>query len=427
MNSNGKLFDWKSWDQGKFPKLELHSEAKLNVLQDYVVDYIKILCSQSFGQEHFRITLVDGFSGGGLYQDGKLGSPFVLIKAVQMAEASLNLDGRKKPIRVDCDFHFIDEKKKAIECLRYQIETSDYRNWLNKNVFIHHGPFSEQYHKVVDRLKKRHPKGGARVIFFLDQCGYTKVDPNLIRIISEQLGHKAEFIINYAIEWLSDFSGNNELFRKRFQTMNLESEISAEELIKIKETGGVHWKYLVEAKIGPAFRKISGSPFFSPFYIEPVDGHRGYWLLHLAPHERARSAMMDVHWKHANSHRHFGHSGLDMLAFKADADATGYMEGMSFNELTLGSMKDKLLDDLAREVRNHHPQGIKFEDFLKTVSNHTMATRGMIAETIQELVMKSELVATGPKGNRKRSGKINGGDIIVPCHAKQLFLLNAGA
>jgi hypothetical protein len=202
--------------------------------------------------------------------------------------------------------------------------------------------------------------------------------------------------------------------------MNLGSELSVEELIKIKEAGGFHWKYLVEAKIGPAFKKISGSPFFSPFYIEPVDGHRGYWLLHLAPHERARSAMMDVHWKHANAHRHFGHPGLDMLAFKADADPTGYMPGMNFSEITLANMKIKLAEDFARTVRDHHANGVTFEEFSKSISNNTMATRAMQGEVIQYLASQGDLIVTGPKGSPKRSERINEGDIVLPCHQKQL-------
>jgi three-Cys-motif partner protein len=420
MNTHGRLFDWKSWGDGLYPELEPHSVAKLSVLQDYVIDYIRILCSKSFGQDHFRITLVDGFSGGGIYDGGKLGSPFVLINAVETAEATLNADGRSKPIHIDCNYHFIDESKKAVECLRAQFEASRYKDRLNKTVFIQHGAFEQEYYAVVDRLKKRHPKGGARVIFFLDQCGYTKVNPALIRSISENLDNKAEFIINYAIEWLADFSGNNELFRKRFITMNLGSELSVDELIRTKEEGGVHWKYLVEAKIGPAFRKIAGIPFFSPFYIEPVDGHRGYWLLHLAPHERARSAMMDVHWKHANSHRHFGHSGLNMLAFKPDADPTGYMQGMDFAHITMVDMKTKLGPDFARLIRDKYSKGVTFADFSKSVSNDTMATRQMKNDIICDLVLQEEVIVTSRQGNRKRSETIKDDDIILPCCEKQL-------
>src|SRR6266496_4968423 len=83
------LFDWSSW-QTKLPSLENHSQAKLDVLRTYVEDYIQILCTGNPGQDRFRLTLVDGFAGGGIYDGEKLGSPFVLLKAVKVAEARLN-------------------------------------------------------------------------------------------------------------------------------------------------------------------------------------------------------------------------------------------------------------------------------------------------------------------------------------------------
>ncbi len=67
-------FEWKDWNSGKLPELERHSEAKLTVLRDYVTDYICILCSDSYGRDAFRITMVDGFAGGGAYGGGKYAS-----------------------------------------------------------------------------------------------------------------------------------------------------------------------------------------------------------------------------------------------------------------------------------------------------------------------------------------------------------------
>ncbi len=32
------LFEWKNWKSGNLPSLDLHSEAKLNVLRNYVED-----------------------------------------------------------------------------------------------------------------------------------------------------------------------------------------------------------------------------------------------------------------------------------------------------------------------------------------------------------------------------------------------------
>lgn len=83
-------FQWKDWAAGNLPELEPHSEAKLSVLRSYVADYICILCADSFGRDVFKITLVDGFSGGGAYLHGRIGSPLVLLEAVAAADAKIN-------------------------------------------------------------------------------------------------------------------------------------------------------------------------------------------------------------------------------------------------------------------------------------------------------------------------------------------------
>ena len=85
-------------------------------------DYICILCADSFGREQFRITLVDGFAGGGMYATGKAGSPFVLLEAVETAEARINSGGREKPLAVDCHFYFVEEDPDAFECLATELE-----------------------------------------------------------------------------------------------------------------------------------------------------------------------------------------------------------------------------------------------------------------------------------------------------------------
>jgi hypothetical protein len=287
-------------------------------------------------------------------------------------------------------------------------------------VFLHLGTFENQCNGIAARLQDQHPKAGGRVIFFLDQCGYSQVNPVLLRGISERIKH-AEFIINFAIEWLSDFIGNNTEFRRRFRSLGLQDETSVEQLIEAKAAGGLNWKYLVESQVGPAFRKEAGSPFFSPFYIEPIQGHRGYWLLHLAPHERARSAMLDVYWRNANAHRHFGNVGLNMLAYKADADQTGYLEGMSFNDLTRQAAKVRLSEDFARVIRDSHPDGIRFDQFAKNYSNQTIANNELMAEVIAELAANGELTVTGPTGGQKRKSLIQARDIIFPCNQLQLL------
>ena len=134
--------------------------------------------------------------------------------------------------------------------------------------------------------------------------------------------------------------------------------------------------------------------------------------------------MLDVYWKNANSHRHFGHAGLNMLAYKADADQTGYLDGMTFDEITRQTVKTKLGQDFARVIRDSHADGINFEQFAKSYSNQTMANNALMAEVIAELASEDELIITGPKGSAKRSSNIQNEDIILP--GNQLhFLLSS--
>ena len=88
-----EAFKWKK--DGSCPDLEAHSATKLEVLQDYVVDYLKILVRRSMGQEVFKVTLVDAFAGGGRYSNGEDGSPIILLKAVKEAEALINIEQKK--------------------------------------------------------------------------------------------------------------------------------------------------------------------------------------------------------------------------------------------------------------------------------------------------------------------------------------------
>jgi len=409
-----RLFEWKNWDKGLLPSLEPHSEGKLKVLGDYVEDYITILCADSYGRDTFKITIVDGFAGGGAYAMEKSGSPFVLLEAVEIAEAKINSGGRQKPLTIDCHFYFVEEDTDAFECLKSKLLESKYKDRLGMTIFLMKGAFQNCQSQIVLETKQRFTRGGSRVIFFLDQCGYSDVNPKLLRSISTHLNNKAEFIINFAVDWLSDFISNNDIFRKVFPGLGLESELNADQLIFVKEQSGHDWRYIIESMIGPAFRNVAGSPFFSPFYIAPVGNHRGYWLLHLAPHARARSAMLDVYWKNANSHRHFGNPGLNMLAYKADADQTGYLEGMAFDEITRQTAKNALMVDFARVIRDSHTYGISFKGFAEMYCNQTIANNSLIAETLEHLVVENQIIIKGAKGKPKRSEKIKPNDIILP-------------
>lgn len=123
----------------------------------------------------------------------------------------------------------------------------------------------------------------------------------------------------------------------------------------------------------------------------------------------------------ANSHKHYGHMGIDMLAFKAEADNTGYLDGISFNAMTRDLAKTDLQEDFSKAIHTNHSDGIKFLELAKKYSNRTIANHELLAEVINQLVALNELKITGPSGKSKRSLSINNEDIILPCKQLSLF------
>jgi three-Cys-motif partner protein len=64
------------WDGGA--ELEVHTKKKHSILREYFRQYLIIRC-QLPQQEKFRLAIVDGFSGAGLYKCGNFGSPLIFV------------------------------------------------------------------------------------------------------------------------------------------------------------------------------------------------------------------------------------------------------------------------------------------------------------------------------------------------------------
>jgi three-Cys-motif partner protein len=98
------------WKLGQpLPVLGAHSVAKHDISEQYLGIYIERL-TRTPSQTMLNLTIVDGFSGGGLYQQGSVevdGSPLRLLAAVETAEKALNA-ARAKGFDVRADFFFID-------------------------------------------------------------------------------------------------------------------------------------------------------------------------------------------------------------------------------------------------------------------------------------------------------------------------------
>lgn len=109
------------WSHGP-AEIDPHSLAKHTILREYVERYVTIL-TKNGTLPRLRVTLVDGFAGGGEYvskgSGGKIhvGSPLILIEAVRTATFLVNR-GRTKAIDIDASFVFVEKERSAFEHLR---------------------------------------------------------------------------------------------------------------------------------------------------------------------------------------------------------------------------------------------------------------------------------------------------------------------
>ena len=380
-------FDWKSWKGGLLPSLEEHSQAKLDILRDYLLDYILICCgSLPRGATSFKIYLVDGFSGGGQYDAEKLGSPLVMLQTIEEAKFRIN-QARKQPIEIQAQYLFLDQSQDAVDCLKSILEAKGYGERIGKNITLAHGNFEESHESICRSITSFHPRGGARVLFFLDQCGYTQVKPQLVRRISE-LVPKAEFIVNFSVSWFADYLNGSEGAQKLLRATGLQDELSLSDLTKERDKEGrSSWLFTVESKISQAYQILSGMPFFSPFYICPKDNHRGYWLLHLAPHTKARQAMVSVLWRKSNRVRHYGKTGMEILSYKPDDDVERYENGFLFD----GFEKTQLINQLCKEIPQiieKNEDGTSFKVFVESVCNRTNADKSSLEAAVKKITFR---------------------------------------
>lgn len=201
------------WEPGEPPpSIEAHSLAKLQVLRDYLQGYYNTL-NQDVRRDEFRLDLVDGFAGGGLYsRNGQqiAGSPLVMLEESHSAEHRLN-ERRTKPLRFNVKHHFVEKNAAHAEYLRWVLRERGYLR-EDDGVVLYEQEFGEVLDRIISDIERRQRYSG-RSIFLLDQCGYTDADLHMVRRIGQRLP-KAEVILTVSIDTMLNFSTKKEVISR---------------------------------------------------------------------------------------------------------------------------------------------------------------------------------------------------------------------
>jgi three-Cys-motif partner protein len=410
-------YEWKIGEA--LPVLGEHSVAKHDIFEQYVGIYIERL-TRTPSQTMLNLTIIDGFSGGGLYRRGLEevdGSPLRLLLAVEAADAALKAV-RAKGFAVRADFFFIDESPQHAAFLADLLTKRGYGSRLGHDIFIRCAMFEDACTDILDHIQK---KGTAhRSLFFLDQYGWSDVRFETIRKILGTLKNP-EILLTFAVDALIDF-----LSVKTAQTQALLNiELNREDVRALMDLrGGDGWRYLIQNGLYRHVQNRTGSRFYTPFFIQSADAHRAYWLVHLSNHRQARDEMGKLHWRLNNRFKHHGSAGFHALGFDPSCDLRQGLLTFMFDDDAMKRSEAAVLEQLPRMIHSvsHDGGGLAVETLFAGNCNDTPVTSDILCRQLVLLRDEGELVINGEDGRFKPRAKTLGwNDRLVLPRERSLF------
>jgi three-Cys-motif partner protein len=392
-----------NWTGGA--ELGEHSRRKHKIIREYLIEYVRVRC-QLPQRARFRLGVVDGFAGGGRYDDGSPGSPIVIIEALRDAAAGIAADRAASGmarLKIECLLILNDQHPEAYglmkEIVPPVVAAAGAANPdLRIEVEYFNASFAEAYKAATLRLQAQSIRNA---LYYLDQYGHAHVERRLAREILGSF-ESVEVYVTLGIEPLLAFLPKQDDVTQERRLGRL--GLNRDNLAALR---GPHSH---DGFLGAAERLVFGAmkgwaPFVSPFSIQSTDGWR-YWLLQFAKNHRARQVYNDV--LHANgSLAHFGRSGLDMLAYDARQDeASLYL----FDDDGRARARGQLHDDVGRKL-NELGGTVIVRDFYEAAYSATPAHHEDIAEA---LIRHPEIAIQTPQGGERRvPGTIDVDDRLI--------------
>lgn len=395
------------WGPGlPLPQLGEHSSAKHDIYSTYVARYVTTLTKRHV-QSQLKLTIVDGFSGGGLYERaGQIvdGSPLRLLEAIDEARAVLQ--ARRSDFDLDVDFVFIDENRNHIAFLTDQLEKRGYGALIREGkIRLISSAFEEVIPDVIASIRK---KGRAHhSLFFLDQYGWSDVKLATIRRIMGELD-TPEVVLTFMVDSLINLLHDKTSSLSALAALDYGRE-DVRALLDIKdEHGAKGWKRAIQNSVYRHIQRCTGAAYYTPFFVHPPESHRDYWLIHLSKHHQAREEMGNVFWSTNNTMEHFGGPGFDALGFDPKVDVRQGMMDYCFDDNAASRSKQQLLDQLPRLLHSGWSNGqvMTKRTLFAARANDTPVVGSLVDSQLAALRDAGELVIFAQK--KDKAGKVIG-------------------
>jgi three-Cys-motif partner protein len=413
-----------SWTDGP-ADIDDHSITKHEVLIEYLKRYFEQRTLNVPQRDYFRITLVDGFCGGGQYkrkrnQELVFGSPLLMLNAVAETEMILN-QGRQKPLKLDVQYVFVDKDESAISYLRSVLNSHGYGSQIGISIHLICGTFVNSAERISAQIKAHTPKAPT-ALFFLDQYGYSDVPADVIASIFTEI-RNAEIILTFHVDSFATYS-NSSLASTISKSLGIDinQALQGRTIEEIKESDPEGWRRMIQAGLYRGLVERCDAAFFTPFFIRGSgSGHGEYWLVHLSQHPVAQDVMKQTHWKFHNHFTHYGGAGLYMLPQDIIGFRGAFEGGFRFDETARDRSYDRLTENLSDFLRKENRQ-MSIREIFSVTCNHSPATIDMYKTAIARLVGEQSLVVHSDNGTKRRESRLMKSSDLVE-NARQIRLL----
>lgn len=417
------------WDVSSPPIIKPHSISKHDTLRDYLLRFAKAL-APSPAQPQLNIDIIDGFSGGGMYKtesgEMHLGSPLLVLETLKEAEALINHE-REKQFKIIGQRIFIDPSNNAIAQLKFFLEHYGYDlKSAESNIQI----IKDDFRNVLPKILQKYQLNSRRrnkVIFLLDQYGYTKATIKEIKSIFSVLAGRAEIILTFATDKLINYLSTDPRILKAIESAGLEHVITNEVIEEFRDAPSSHRKVhrvAIQYLVAQYIIKESGAMWSNVLFIRSRESANGAYLyLHLSNNFRARDEMNQVIWNTKNGFVHDAGSGVRMFEYDPANDVQTNFE-FEFSDDDQSSVEESLINELLDYLCANRDRRFTLESLIKDqVSTSTPAGKQHFTSALAELKESSEVLIKTPKGrDRRESTNINNSDIIQFAPQKQIYL-----
>ena len=373
-----------------------------------------------------RLSIIDGFCGGGCYriEDGGLadGSPILMMRAVREARMLLNQD-RRIPRNINVEYFFIDILPDTTQHLQHWLDAKRDENAIDmvdyQQAKVITNDFLQSLPYLVKRVQQR--KMGEHALFVLDQYSYKDIPlPEIANILRTLKG--AEVVMTFNVDNLTTYLSDQAANRKSVENIGLDKYIPWADLKLLKATQHQEWRQTLQRYLAYGIKSESGAKFMTLFFVKPHGLNSwGYWLIHLSNEYRAHAVMKSLHWEHATEFGHELEPGIFVLGYNANKDAD-YTKQQTF-EFAGDASKDACING----VREHFGQTIfqldkptRLADLFQSCVTNSTAAEYHLMESTRQLHASKDIIIVSKDGTVRRTNKTYSlNDVIEP--SKQII------